>query len=68
MDFRDNLVDYEAFGAQGDGIADDMSAICEAHDYANTHGLSVRTRPDAATSLQFQLDRDSERCSSVSVP
>ena len=47
MDFRDGWVKYEAFGAQGDGVTDDMPAICEAHDYANAHGLGVRTKPDA---------------------
>ena len=47
MDFKDNLVNYEAFGAQGDGVADDMPAICKAHEYANAHGLSVKTKPDA---------------------
>ena len=47
MEFKDGLVDYESFGAQGDGVADDLSAICDAHAYANEHGLAVRTRPDA---------------------
>ncbi len=47
MDFRDGWVTYEAFGAQGDGVADDMPAICEAHSHANAHGLAVRTKPDA---------------------
>jgi hypothetical protein len=32
MEFEDGLVNYEAFGAQGDGVADDMQAICEAHE------------------------------------
>ena len=47
MDFRDGVVNYEAFGAQGDGVTDDLPAICEAHDYANAHDLGVRTKPDA---------------------
>ena len=54
MDFRDGWVNYEAFGAQGDGVTDDMPAICEAHDYANAHGLSVRTKPDATYHLGGQ--------------
>ncbi|ULL16942.1 hypothetical protein DVH26_22365 [Paenibacillus sp. H1-7] len=40
-------VNYEDFGAIGDGETDDMEAICAAHDYANTHGLPVKTKPDA---------------------
>ncbi len=51
MDFRDNPVNYETFGAQGDGVTDDMQAICAAHEYANAHGLSVRTKPDATYHL-----------------
>ena len=45
MDIKNSLIDYEAFGAKGDGVTDDMPAICEAHAYANAHGLSVRTKP-----------------------
>ncbi len=52
MDFiEEGFVDYEAFGAVGDGVADDLPAICEAHAYANTHGLSVKTRHDATYHL-----------------
>ncbi|MCQ2428696.1 MAG: hypothetical protein MJ192_00040 [Clostridia bacterium] len=40
-------VTYEAFGAVGDGRTDDMAAIRAAHDYANAHGLPVKTAPDA---------------------
>jgi hypothetical protein len=47
----DNIVTYEAFGAVGDGVSDDLLAICKAHEYANTHGLSVKTRPDATYHL-----------------
>lgn len=32
---------YSAFGAKGDGIADDFAAIRAAHAYANAHGLPV---------------------------
>ena len=34
-------VNYIDFGAVGDGVADDFSAICAAHDYANEHSLPV---------------------------
>ena len=51
MEFKDGLVDYEAFGAIGDGVTDDMQAICEAHEYANEHGLSVRSKSDATYHL-----------------
>lgn len=44
-------VTYERFGAVGDGVHDDLPAICEAHAYANRHGLPVKTRPDAAYHL-----------------
>ena len=51
MTFKDDAVTYEAFGAVGDGVTDDLSAICQAHAYANEHGLGVRTRPDATYHL-----------------
>jgi len=47
------IVTYEAFGAKGDGVADDLPAICEAHAYANKHGLRVRSDPRAT----YQLGR-----------
>jgi hypothetical protein len=47
----DNDVTYEAFGAVGDGVTDDLPAICEAHAYANAHGLRVRTEPEATYHL-----------------
>ncbi|MDH7571838.1 MAG: hypothetical protein QHJ73_19835, partial [Armatimonadota bacterium] len=47
IEFKDGVVNYEAFGAKGDGVTDDMPAICKAHEYANAHGLPVRTKPDA---------------------
>jgi len=34
-------VRYSDFGAVGDGVTDDFSAIVMAHNYANTHGLPV---------------------------
>ncbi|HAA77530.1 TPA: hypothetical protein DCE37_20655 [Candidatus Latescibacteria bacterium] len=45
MEFENNLVNYEAFGAKGDGVTDDTQAICDAHAYANEHALDVRTDP-----------------------
>lgn len=39
------FVEYEDFGAVGDGVADDLAAICAAHEHANAHGLAVRSRP-----------------------
>ena len=54
MDFKEGLIDYESFGAKGDGVTDDMPAICEAHAYANAHGLSVRTKPGATYHLGGQ--------------
>jgi hypothetical protein len=41
------FVDYEQFGAKGDGETDDMEAICAAHAYANELKLPVKTKPDA---------------------
>lgn len=47
----DRPVSYEAFGAVGDGVADDLPAIVEAHAFANTHDLPVRTKPGATYHL-----------------
>jgi len=47
MEFENGVVNYEAFGATGDGVADDLPAICEAHAYANKHGMPVRSEPGA---------------------
>lgn len=47
----DRPVSYEAFGAVGDGVADDLPAIVEAHAFANAHGLPVKTKPDATYNL-----------------
>ena len=47
----DRPVSYEAFGALGDGIADDLPAIVAAHAFANTHGLAITTKPDATYHL-----------------
>jgi hypothetical protein len=47
-------VTYEAFGAVGDGVADDLPAICKAHDHANEQGLPVRSNPVATYHLGRQ--------------
>ena len=46
-----NIVTYEAFGAIGDGVHDDLPSICKAHEHANTHGLPVKTKPNATYHL-----------------
>ena len=48
---QDGIVTYEAFGAVGDGVADDLPAICKAHEYANQHGLRVKAKPGATYHL-----------------
>jgi len=35
-------VNYEEFGAAGDGKTNDIAAIIAAHDYANTYGTTVK--------------------------
>jgi hypothetical protein len=47
-------ITYESFGAVGDGVTDDLPAICQAHAHANTHGLSIQSRPDATYHLGRQ--------------
>ncbi len=47
----EDFVTYEKFGAVGDGVHDDLPAICEAHEYANANGLPVKTKPDATYHL-----------------
>ena len=44
------VVRYAAFGAKGDGMADDFDAIVAAHEHANRTGLPVRAE-DGATYL-----------------
>lgn len=47
----DRPVSYEAFGAVGDGVHDDLPAIIEAHAFANAHALPVKTKADAVYHL-----------------
>ena len=47
----EEIVTYEAFDAVGDGVHDDLPAICAAHEYANAHGLAVKSKPDATYHL-----------------
>ena len=44
-------VAYETFGAVGDGVNDDLPAICRAHAYANEHRLGIRSKPNATYHL-----------------
>jgi hypothetical protein len=50
-DTEKGTVTYEAFGAVGDGVTDDLPAIRDAHAYANQHGLRVRSNPNATYHL-----------------
>jgi hypothetical protein len=54
MEFEDGHVNYEAFGAVGDGVTDDLPAIYKAHEYANENDLPVRTKRDATYHLGRQ--------------
>ena len=41
VETKDNVIRYEDFGAIGDGVADDGTAIRAAHNEANLRGLKV---------------------------
>ncbi|MDF3129211.1 hypothetical protein P0Y35_08395 [Kiritimatiellaeota bacterium B1221] len=47
-------VTYEDFGAVGNGVHDDLPAICAAHAHANAEGLPVKTKGDAIYHLGRQ--------------
>ncbi len=47
-------VTYEAFGAKGDGVSDDLPAIIRAHTHANKSSLPVKSKPDATYHLGTQ--------------
>lgn len=49
-----NVVTYKAFGAVGNGVADDLPAIHKAHAHANKQGLPVRSNPRATYHLGRQ--------------
>lgn len=60
-----DTVRYEAFGAKGDGKADDLPAIARAHTFANQHGLPVHADDHAtyyiggrADTVVIQTDTD----------
>lgn len=40
----ETYITFEAFGALGNGVHDDLPAICKAYREANTKGLPVRAR------------------------
>lgn len=44
--FKTFQIDYETFGAVGDGVTDDYNAIRAAHEYANEHNLKVVGAPE----------------------
>ena len=45
------VVNYADFGAVGDGVHDDLPAICKAHEHANAVGLPVKSDPEATYHL-----------------
>ena len=47
----ESIVTYEEFGAKGDGITDDLPAICQAHEHANKNNLAVKSKADATYHL-----------------
>ncbi len=51
MVLNKGFISYEDFGAVGDGVTDDLHAICQAHAHANAGGISVKTKPDATYHL-----------------
>gem|GEM_PF-6827515 len=53
----EEVVTYEAFGAAGDGVHDDLPAIREAHESANSQGLPVKTKPTATASFFVETGR-----------
>ncbi len=48
-----DIVDYESFGAKGDGITDDLPAIREAHEFANANNLPVQSKPGVTYHLGY---------------
>jgi uncharacterized protein YxeA len=56
---QNGFVDYESFGAKGNGKTDDIDAIAAAHFYANHYNLPVKTN-DAATYYIGGTDRQVE--------
>ena len=54
---NETFVNYESFGAVGDGKTDDFDAIAAAHAYANEHCLPVRGNPDAVYYIGAKFTR-----------
>lgn len=54
----ESFVNYESFGAVGDGRTDDFDAIAAAHEYANEHGISVQAKSDAAYYIGAKFTRE----------
>lgn len=52
------FVNYEDFGAIGDGVTDDFEAIAAAHAYANEHGLEIKAKGDATYYIGAKLTRE----------
>lgn len=46
-EIKQSYVNYEMFGAKGDGVTNDIEAIRAAHKYANENNMSVKTDPFA---------------------
>ncbi len=54
----ESYVNYEDFGAIGDGKHDDFDAIAAAHEYANANGLTVRVSSDKTYYVGEKLTRE----------
>ena len=67
--FKTFQIDYETFGAVGDGETDDYTAIKLAHEYANEHNLKVVGAPektyyvkDFTSPIPIKTDVDWNNC------
>ena len=58
MGMHKKYVNYEAFGAVGDGKHDDFPAIAAAHAYANERGLEVRVSCGKVYYIGKSFDRE----------
>ena len=55
---NEKYVNYEAFGAIGDGKHDDFEAIAAAHAYANENGLDVKVNGGKVYFIGKSFDRE----------